>query len=238
MLAHAPPRAMARVANTLGIPLGRFTDVAAFDEVNRRAWARLPTDDHKKQLGTALNGHGYRARAADKHARSFQRLFRTEPAATPGTRFLQEDALFAVVTNVAAAAETLAFAAYVAALGLQGTTLDRTNLRPSFGDMLATIQSVPETEVLGWFLSSAFCEPASTWVGDVRDVLVHRGMLSRSHYAGGPHHGTVRVARKPKATPAVWQLGVALNRHVLDPACEWLSHVSAVGLPLLADALA
>jgi len=50
----------AAISELLGIPLGRFVDVAAFDSVNKLAWQKLPDRGHRELFAMGWNGLGLR----------------------------------------------------------------------------------------------------------------------------------------------------------------------------------
>jgi hypothetical protein len=224
-------------SNSIGIALGRFIDLAQYDEIARLANERLPSDDYKKSFGAAWNGLGYRARGADEHSSSYGELWSTEPATTHETRLYQEREFFAAVTNISSAAEAFSFAAHVLAMAYAREPLTKANLKRVWPAMLVRIQNQPETAPIGKFIAKEYADTASVSLEEIRDFLIHRGGLPRSHWVGGPHHGTATVASNPKAAPADWMPDLTLNAQTLAPWTVWLKQYLAGGLPMMRAAL-
>jgi hypothetical protein len=223
-------------SSSIGIALGRFVDVELYDAIGAFA-TKLPTTDHQKAFGSAWNGLGYRARAAADYADAFRTHWAAEPASSAEARFEQEKAFYGFVTNACAAIESLVFAAYIVALGRAGKTPTSDDLDVGFYEMVACLKQDEVMRPLGKHFERLGKEPHAKSLGDPRDVLLHRGVLLRSHWVGGPRHGTVTVAANPKAVPGEWKPNFVLGPEAVDAWSDWLGRYVLGALPLLRQSL-
>lgn len=114
---------------------------------------------------------GYRMRTASDHAAEFPTCFVNEPAASGEERYHQEHHAFVFFCSACSASECLLYAMHAAALGLLGVSPSDQNLRKKRPEMIATVESVPETRSLGAFLGSQFDSAACRSMFLLRDVL-------------------------------------------------------------------
>ncbi|WP_431273653.1 hypothetical protein ACQ858_15960 [Variovorax ureilyticus] len=222
----------------LGIELGPLIDAALAERVSAEARRALSGNQHAVQLFYAgLLGTLYRAKDAAQHLEVFKSAWATEPRATPQERATQEEVLFGAVTAAASAVENQVFAGFVLVQSTLQGGFSKGELKASRERMVRAIEAEARTADLGRFLRSSFADADCAALYELRDFLVHRGKLPRNHWVGGPHHGTVTIARNVKDDPAVWLTNLAMNDAMLDKPVAWAERHLHQGLALLEAAL-
>ena len=172
------------VLEAIGLDLGPGFPANAFDDTNKRVWAKVGASPTSQQFAGAWNGVALRYFAVQRRAAQLDASLKTYSGAPPPVqRAEEEDALFGLYGAALSSIECMMFAAYFVGSIVQPAAFPFVaNLRKidpkATGEAFAlAFPGDPVVAVINGVRSA----PALIAISDERNTLSHRGAPGRAH---------------------------------------------------------
>lgn len=220
-MANASSRTLGALILPHGFP------AAEFDDINGRV-ARKAGTDLNAWLGfaSAWNGVAFRLRGALDHASTLRKTLASSSAPPPEDRFRQDHDLFGFFTSSVSAVECFCFAAHCIGsllrpkdFPLQGPG----QLRFRAKELKDRYKVHFPNDALTRELDAALESGEYAQAVELRNVLAHRGTLSRRHFmsTSGPDTPSA-IPSNPAELASAWRYDMHLAPSALDPIADWL----------------
>lgn len=193
-------------SETVGIDLGQNFPTRAYDDANKRVWAKVGQCRTSMLFASAWNGVAWRLTGAREHSAALERSLRVHGGNPPAPeRALEENALFGLYGTALSAIECCSFAAFVAGSIVDSSsfaiTTDNDLKRINPAHTLKTFADAFPADPVLQALNAMSGTAAFAEIRDARNILSHRGAPGRTH------NMHVQVGGPPAVpSPTIWNL--------------------------------
>lgn len=181
-----------------------------------------------RSFGLGWKGVVYRYRALSEYDDQFTAsIIKYSNSPSFEERYIQGKALFGFFVNVVSIIECFFFSTYCIASILEPgvfSILEAEKLRlisPSY--VHTKFQTCFPKDCISIMMGKCIKDPTYIKIGEVRDVLTHRGMPPRSFYRGGERNGMATMPDNIKDPVDQWQFDLPVDAETTASRRLWLS---------------
>lgn len=215
---------------TLGIHLSDDFPKDSYDHIHHlvNAYYTAKGKELKGQIsafGMGWNAVVYRYRGMTDNNIEYSTRMRKSGAHSHEDLYLQDQAMFSFFTNGLSVLECLFFSIYcLGAVASNGAIIisESRDLQVYPHNVVAEFVKVFSKESLLTKMKATLAEREYGRLCGYRNVLSHRGYLTRKIFIGGADDGKITMPSNPKDIPTQWQLDCQLDENTTSDYRQWI----------------
>jgi hypothetical protein len=176
-------------------------------------------------FGAAWKGVVYRYRAACEYSTQFKNLNSLGRPATFEERYLQDHALFSFSVSALSALECFYFGMHCVGCVADSPTFpiaSAKDLKFYPPDVVKRYLAAFPTDQITTEMQACLSAPAYNHLGEMRNVLTHRGAPPRHFNVGGDDDGKVFMPSNPKELSPNWKFESEVDANTTETLRSWL----------------
>lgn len=176
-------------------------------------------------FGIAWKGVAYRYKGALTYHQRFTQLIKVTKSPVPEDRFEQEHVLFGFFSAALSSIECYYYALYCIAAMKNSVAFPAASpkdLRIYPVNVKDKFLAVFPNELVTAGMQSAISDPIYAEIGDIRNVLTHRGSPPRQFFQGGSHHGKAMSPSNLKDPASQWVYAFEIDGKTTASKWQWV----------------